>query len=321
MNLQQLKYIVELNRVQHFAKAAEICNVSQPALTIQLKKLEEEIGIRIFDRTKSPVEPTTLGKALIEKAEKILKQVEDIRTFIIDKKDVLEGKVIVGIIPTLSPYLIPICLRSLQNALPKVKFHIREASTVYLVKELENGNIDVAVMATPTGNKLLREFPVFNEKFVSIIHPESTLHNSPHIEINDEFKKELLLLRDEYCYNSQLLDICQIKQTNPNKDFLKYDITSIETLKNLAKQNFGYAIVPELSVDNNTDSNYLMPFPSPQPSREISLVVHENYHKKQIVEKMNKVIHDSLPSFITDDSPLRKIRWDDSPYFRKMIGH
>jgi len=320
MTLQQLKYIVALDEERHFARAAEICMVTQPGLTIQLKNLEEEIGIKIFDRNKVPLTPTALGIEIINRAKKILREADDIRDFVISEKNMLEGEVKVGVISTLSPYLIPLFIKAMKEATPKMQFTIKEASTGLLINSLETGSIDVAIMATPTGNSNLIEHPVFKEPFLAYLNESHPLASAPTYELQPNDKVELLLLQNEYCYNAQLLDICGIKDPGKIKEQFHYDINSIETLKNLVRAELGFAIIPELSVINETQSHLFKPFREPKPVREISLVVSDTFSRKLLLEKMNLAIWNCLPDSLKQHFAYRKIRWDDSPYFVDAIS-
>ena len=320
MTIQQLRYIVTLEKERHFARAAEKCLITQPGLTIQLKKLEEEIGIKIFDRSKIPLEPTPLGLEIVEKAKKILREVDTVRDFIIEQKNILTGKVHLGVVSTLSPYLIPLCLREFQKTLPDIQFIISEDSTVGLMNTLETGELDVALMATPTGNSNLREFPIFNEPFMAYLpmHHQKATQNT--YELDDHDRDNLLILEGEFCYNSQLLDICSLGTSNAHLNF-SYEINSIETLKNMVRQGFGFAIVPWLStwVETTQTKASSIPFAIPQPAREISLVTSDTFSKKLLVEKMSQAIWESLPDALKSMTTYRKIRWDDSPYFSKNV--
>lgn len=315
MTLQQLRYIVALDQERHFAKAAELCLVSQPGLTIQLKNLEEEIGIKLFDRNKVPLKPTKHGLEIIARAKKILREVDEIRNFVIREKNVLEGEVKLGVITTLSPYLIPLFINAMKEVAPKIHFIIKEASTYQLMMDLEYGVIDVALMATPTGNSNLVEHPVFNEPFVAFL-------NRSHPMINDDFYKlqpkdtsNLLLLLDEYCYNAQLLDICGLQKVTQLKKQFSYEISSIETLKNLVRAQLGFAIIPQLSTLNETEKLLFKPFKDPKPVREISLVVTDTFSKKLVLQKMSEAIWNVLPDDLKKEYKYRKINWNDSPYF------
>lgn len=320
MTIQQLKYIVALDEERHFARAAEVCMVTQPGLTIQLKNLEEEIGIKIFDRNKVPLTPTVLGIEIINRAKKILREADDIRDFVINEKNTLEGEITIGVISTLSPYLIPLFIKAMKEATPKMKFTIKEAYTGQLIQGLETGAIDVAIMATPAGSSHLIEHPVFKEPFLAYLNGSHPMAEASFYEMQPGDKAELLLLQNEYCYNAQLLDICGIKDPGKIKEQFLYDISSIETLKNLVRAELGFAILPELSIINEAHTGLFKPFKEPKPVREISLVVADTFSKKLLLEKMNEAIWNCLPGSLQQNFAYRKIRWNDSPYFIKAIS-
>jgi LysR family transcriptional regulator, hydrogen peroxide-inducible genes activator len=319
MTLQQLRYIVTLDQERHFARAAEICAVTQPGLTIQLKNLEEEIGVKIFDRSRVPLTPTVLGEEIIEKAKRVLREAEGIQNLVIDKKNDLGGTLNVGVIPTLSPYLVPLIIRQLEQSMPKMKFVIRELSTWHLVKNLEAGNIDVAIMSTPTGINSLKEFPIFQEPFIAYLHPDHPGLKEKSYQLREQDKLELLLLQEEYCYNAQLLDICSRGKKKAQDQFM-YDINSIETLKNLVRASLGFAIVPWLSVMNEIKDGYCKNFKEPVPVREISLVVSDSFTRKLVLEKIGEVIWNCLPEPLKANRKYKRIKWNDSPYFMKILN-
>ncbi|MEL1243060.1 LysR substrate-binding domain-containing protein [Flavobacterium sp. DGU11] len=320
MTLQQLKYIVALDEHRHFAKAAEVCLVTQPGLTIQLKNLEEELGIKIFDRDKVPLKPTEAGKEIIVRAKKTLHEVDGIRDFVIGQKDNLEGTVTLGVISTLSPYLIPQFMKAVRAKAPKMQFVIKEMNTGQLIESVLTGAIDVALMATPTGYPLLREHVVFNEPFVAFLNEGHPNRDNAFYEIKPGDTKNLLLLREEYCFNAQLLDICGINAgNNIMGEQFNYDISSVETLKNMVRAGLGFAIVPELSLANDTALQYKR-FKEPVPSREISLVVSDNFIRKLLLEKMKEAIWDSLPDSLKEGKKYRRIQWNDSPHFINAVS-
>ena len=320
MTIQQLKYIVALDDERHFARAAEVCMVTQPGLTIQLKNLEEEIGIKIFDRNKVPLTPTLLGTEIINKAKKILREADEIRDFVVNEKNLLEGEIRLGIISTLSPYLIPLFIKAMKEATSKVHFIIREANTGQLMKDLETGTLDVVIMATPTGNANLIEHPIFKEPFVAYLNEQHPMAKNDFYELQPGDKTELLLLHHEFCYNAQLLDICGLKNSDKIKEQFTYDISSIETLKNLDRAQLRFAIIPQLSVMNESASGLFTPFKEPIPVREISLVVSDSFSRKLLLEKMNAAIWNCLPDSLKKDFAYRKIRCNDSPYFVKAVS-
>jgi LysR family transcriptional regulator, hydrogen peroxide-inducible genes activator len=318
MTIQQLRYIVALDEYRHFAKAAEECQVTQPGLTIQLKNLEQEIGIKIFDRTKVPLKPTLAGVEIIERAKKILREADAIRDYVVHKKNDLTGEITIGVISTLSPYLMPVFIKKINQIVPDVKFTIVEAGTVHLMHYLETGAIDVALMATPTTNPSLKEFPVFQEPFVACLPEGHSMVNAAFYELMDADKPELLLLQNEYCFNAQLLDICSLKEPGLHSGNIKYEINSIETLKNLVRAGMGFAILPQLAALN--DDGIYKPFKDVTPVREISLVVADTFSRKLLLEKISQTLWDCLPQSLKENRQYKKIRWNDSPYFIKALN-
>jgi LysR family transcriptional regulator, hydrogen peroxide-inducible genes activator len=319
MTLQQLRYIVTLDQERHFARAAELCAVTQPGLTIQLKNLEEELGVKIFDRSRVPLTPTPVGEEIIAKAKKVLREIDSIQNLIVTKKNDMQGTLTVGIIPTLAPYLVPLFIRPLEQAIPKMKFILRESPTGVLMENLDAGTIDVAIMATPTGNPNLKEFPLFREPFVAFIHRDHPAAKEKFYRLREQDKSQLLLLQEEYCFNAQLLDICDKNKQKETSQF-QFDINSIETLKNMVRASLGFAIVPWLSVMNELEDGFCKTFKDPVPVREISLVVSDSFTRKQLLKKMSEVIWESLPSALKTEGKYRKIKWNDSPYFLKIFN-
>lgn len=316
MTIQQLRYIVALDEHRHFARAAEVCMVTQPGLTIQLKNLEEEIGVRIFDRTKVPLKPTLLGAEIILRAKRVLHEADAIRNFVVHQKNDLEGNVTLGVISTLSPYLIPQFIKAMKGVVPDMHFTIKETGTGQLLHGLQNGDIDIALMATPTGMPGLKEYPVFNEPFVAFLPEGHSMAKAEFYELSSDDRPNLLLLEHEYCYNAQMLDICELKDSYDKVgEQFNYDINSIETLKNLVRAELGFAIIPQLSVLNEKESTLFKPFKDPKPVREISLVTSDTFSRKLLLEKMSQTIWSCLPETIKQEHAYKKIRWNDSPYF------
>lgn len=316
MTIQQLRYIVALDEHRHFARAAEVCMVTQPGLTIQLKNLEEEIGVRIFDRNKVPLKPTLLGTEIILRAKRVLHEADTIRNFVVNQKNDLEGNITLGVISTLSPYLIPQFIKAMKDVVPDMYFTIKETGTGQLLHGLQNGEINIALMATPTGMPGLKEYPVFNEPFVAFLHESHALATAEFYELSSGDRPNLLLLEHEYCYNAQMLDICDLKNSYDKVgEQFNYDINSIETLKNLVRADLGFAIIPQLSILNEKDGTLFKPFKDPKPVREISLVTSDTFSRKLLLEKMSETIWSCLPQTIQQQHTYKKIRWNDSPYF------
>ena len=176
------------------------------------------------------------------------------------------------------------------------------------MKELEEGEIDIALMSTPTGNKNLREFPVFNEPFIAYLNESHPQIDSDYFNFTKKDKENLLLLQDEYCFNAQLLGICNLENEKTILRDFSYSINSIETLKNMVRANIGWSIIPELSIFNEGQNNFYKYFESPEPVREISLVVGHYFSKNVVLEKLKKTFH------------YKKVTWNDSPYFKNALA-
>lgn len=318
MTLQQLRYIVALDDERHFARAADACMVTQPGLTIQLKNLEEEIGIRIFDRSKVPLIPTQAGVEIILRARRILSESAALRDYVITEKNHLEGTVTLGVIPTLAPYLIPPFLKAVRQHTPKMQYVVREMGTGELLQSLRAGKIDIALMATPTGIADFREHRVFEEPFLAYLNPSHSMAGAPSYTLRPADKAELLLLETEFCYNAQLLDICGLASPGQKKPSYSFEARSIETLKHLVRADMGFAIVPQLSVGDD-ESPYFKPFEGTQPAREISLVTSDTFARKKLLEAISETLWACLPDAIRTQSAYRKIRWNDSPYFHESV--
>ncbi|MEL6639372.1 MAG: LysR substrate-binding domain-containing protein [Bacteroidota bacterium] len=292
MNLQQLEYIIAVDTHRHFGRAARACHVTQPTLSMMIQKLEDELGVKIFDRSKQPVIPTETGSLLLDQARRVLREAGELTEIVQRQKGVVEGKLQIGIIPTLAPYLVPLFIRSFLRSYPGVRLKIAELTTEQIVADMQKGKLDVGILATPLDNKAIQEHPLFYEPFWVY---SSHSYEKQFLLPSDIDPNELWLLEEGHCMRSQILNLCELrKQSNP---FLQYENGSIETFKRLVDQDRGITILPELatrSLSEEQRSN-LLPFEPPVPVREISLVTHRNFIKKQLIEALREKILNSLP--------------------------
>ncbi len=307
MTLQQLEYIVALDTHRHFVTAAEHCFVTQPTLTLQIKKLETEMGTIIFDRSKQPIVPTSAGEVIINKARQILREANQLKDIVNEEKDSLSGTFRVGVIPTVAAYLVPRFLNDFVENNPKTKLIIREVESNQIIHELNNDTIDIGLMATPLQENNLREIPLFNEPFLlytSTLHPYYTKKEMNPAEMSE---KGLWLLTEGHCLRNQVLNICNERNAKGNN--FTYESGSIETLKNLVKHNMGYTLVPELSVIDELNDDRIKRFTAPEPVREVSLVVHNSFNKEAIIEKLSESIKKDLPSHFEKSKKSNRIKW------------
>lgn len=307
MTLQQLEYIVALDTHRHFVTAAEHCFVTQPTLTLQIKKLETEMGTVIFDRSKQPIVPTSAGEAIIIKARQILREANQLKSMVNEEKDSIEGTFRIGVIPTIAAYLVPKFLNDFIENNPKTKLIIREVESNQIIHELNNDTIDIGLMATPLEENNLRELPLFHEPFLlysSTLHP---YYNKKEIDPSEISEKGLWLLTEGHCLRHQVLNICN--ERNAKSTNFTYESGSIETLKNLVKHNMGYTLVPELSVMDDLSDQRVKRFKDPQPVREVSLVVHNSFNKEAILEKLSESIKKDLPKHFEKAKKFNRIKW------------
>lgn len=309
MTLQQLEYIVALDTHRHFVNAAESCFVTQPTLTLQVKKLETEMGTQIFDRSKHPIEPTRIGTTIIESARQILRGVNGLKDYVNMEKDDLGGTFRIGVIPTVAPYLMPRFLKNFTDANPKINLVIREIESEQIIQDIKNDLLDIGILATPLEENSLREMPLYNEPFLIYAAKQHPLYLKQEVKPADLPVKGLWLLNQGHCLRNQVLTICSQRQNAQNNN-LSYESGSVETLKNLVKNHMGYTLVPELSVSDTlqTDTR-IKRFAAPQPTREISLVVHQSFNKVALLEHFRTAILANIPAHFSKAKTYNRIKW------------
>lgn len=298
MNLQQLSYIIAVDTYRHFVTAAEKCFVTQATLSMMIKKLEEELDVKIFDRTKQPVVPTETGKRIIAQARVVLQDTERMRDIVLEEKGQLSGELNIGIIPTLAPYIIPLFINSFMQQYPDVKLRISEITTESIVSKLQQYTLDVGLLATPLNNTALVEQPLFYEQFVVYASPEEKLLKKKYLLAGDIDVNRLWLLEEGHCLRSQVLNLCELKNREKTLHQLDFEAGSIETLKKIVDLNHGITILPELALTDISEIQKpnIRYFRSPQPVREISLVTFRHYVKKKLVDALMQEILNNIPA-------------------------
>ncbi|GEP96521.1 hydrogen peroxide-inducible genes activator [Chitinophaga cymbidii] len=297
MTTVQLEYVVAVDTHRSFVTAADKCFVTQPTLSMQIQKLEDELGVKIFDRSKLPVVPTEIGTAVIAQARVILKENARIREIIADQKKEVQGTLKVGIIPTLAPYLLPRVLTAFMKKYPKVKLEVWEYSTEQIIQLLKQEQLDCGLLATPLHNQHLEEHPLFYETFVVFTAKSNKLSDKKVIHPEDLDTKDIWLLNEGHCMRNQVLNICRDKFSMGEFRNLEYNTGSVETLKRMVELNEGYTILPELSLQDLSarQMNMVRFFKTPEPVREISLVTHRYFIKQAVIEAFKKEILASVP--------------------------
>jgi LysR family hydrogen peroxide-inducible transcriptional activator len=296
MTLVQLEYIVAVDTYRNFVTAAEKCFVTQPTLSMQIQKLEETLGVKIFDRSKQPVVPTEIGIRIIEQARIVLSERAKLSEVIADHKNELAGELKIGVIPTIAPYLLPKLIVRFTEKYPKIQLQIWEYTTDQIIQNLKMDLLDCGILSTPVEDKSLKEIPLFYEGFVTYNSLSSSLLKKKTITYEDINPDELWLLNEGHCMRNQVINICQKKKLSKTRQF-EYNTGSIETLKRMVDLDNGITILPELSlIDlNPAQLERVRYFKSPAPVREISIVTHRNFIKRSAINALEKEILQVVP--------------------------
>lgn len=297
MTLVQLEYIVALDSYRSFVAAAEKCFVTQPTLSMQIQKLEDNLGVKIFDRTKQPVVPTEIGVEIIAQARLLLSESQKIREIISDRQKELSGELKVGIIPTISPYLLPRIITRFIEKYPQVKLIVWEQTTEEIIQQIKLGKIDCGILSTPLHEAYLLEIPVFYENFVAYASKSSKLFKKKSISPDDIDMEEIWVLNEGHCMREQVLNICQRRRSTRGFQHFEYNTGSVETLKRMVDQNSGATILPELALSDLNDKQLdkVRYFKTPEPVREVSIVIQKNFLKRRMIEALKTEILDFVP--------------------------
>ena len=308
MTLVQLEYIVAVDEYRHFASAAEACFVTQPTLSMQIHKLEDQLGVIIFDRSKQPVVPTKIGQEIISQARIVLSEAAKIKELIEEEKGKISGALRIGVIPTISPYLIPLFIKNFSDQYPEVTMTIEEHITDDILKGLLENKLDLGILATPSGVDSLTEQVIYNEEFVAYLGKDHPLMKVNSIDPFLLDTDDVWVLDEGHCFREQVLNICQ----NPGVDSpVKFKSGSLEALKRIVDKQGGMTLLPELATYNLSpeDKKQLKWFKEPKPVREVSLVTHRSFLKKRLTEALYKAIKESLPMELQDEKVVQRINW------------
>ncbi len=295
MTLTQFEYIVALDTCRHFAQASERCFVTQPTLSMQVHKLEEELGVKIFDRTKQPVIPTEIGAAIIAQARVALREASMITQLINDQKGSMTGELRIGIIPTLAPYLLPLLFRQMRQKYPQLNLVIKETITEEVINELKNNRLDCGLVVTPLNDLAIKEDILFYEELFVYVSKKNALYNKKYVLAADLDPNQLWLLEEGHCFRSQVLNLCELQKRNDIH--FKYETGNIETLKRMVDNSDGITILPELAVKEFSKSQLKLVkrLQAPSPAREVSLVTHRDHIKMKYLKLLKDEILNLVP--------------------------
>ncbi len=297
MTITQLEYIIALDTYRHFATAADKCFVTQPTLSMQVQKLEDELGSKLFDRSKQPVIPTEIGEEIIQQARIILHEVKMMHQLITDKQGILKGELRIGIIPTLAPYLLPLFLQSFLAKYPDINIKVKEMTTDIIIESLKAGKIDAGLLVTPLQDTSIKEYPLFYEELIAYVSRKNAAYKKTYVLADDIDLKELWLLEEGHCFRSQIINLCELKKLSKHQSHFEYEAGSVETLRKMVEMNNGVTILPEMATLDFTvkQLNMVRHFKAPVPVREVSLVTHRDYIKKKLVDVLKEEIIAAIP--------------------------
>lgn len=311
ITLTQLEYIVAVDTYRHFGKAAEACFITQPTLSMQIKKLEEELEIIIFDRSKQPLIPTDVGIRIIEQSRVVLKQAEELDNIVKDHKNQVTGLLRIGIIPTLAPYLLPIFIGKYKKKYPNILIKVVEQTTENIINLLNRDLIDVGILVTPLKEEKILEKPVFYEEMLIYVNPGHKLHRQKNITLKDIAIPEIWLLSDGHCFRDQVVNLCSFLGTANSKLPFHFEAGSLETLMNIVDREGGITLIPELAKYNMHEKRLqnVRSFTSIHPLREVSLVYSRHFAKHKLINLLWKEIKEDIPEELQDDKRGTIVEW------------
>lgn len=295
MTLTQLEYVVALDTHRHFVLASEKCFVTQPTLSMQVQKLEDELGVTLFDRTKQPVIPTEIGVRIIAQARVILREAGTIQQLINEQMITMTGELRIGIIPTLAPYLLPSLFKQMREKYPQLDLIVKETITEEVIHELKTDTLDCGLVVTPLKDPSISEDILFYEELFVYVSRKNSLYDKKYVLANEIDPDQLWLLEEGHCFRSQMLNLCELRQ---RADFhFKYETGNIETLKRMVDKSDGITILPELAVMefSKPQRKFVKRLKEPSPAREVSLVTHRDHMKTKLIKTLKEEILNIVP--------------------------
>lgn len=297
MTITQLEYIVALDNYGSFLTASEKSFVTQPTLSMQVRKLEEELGIILFDRTKHPIIPTELGRVIIDQARVVINEANKIKEIIAEQQNEIQGRLKVGIIPTLAPYLLPLFISKFFKKYPKVSLTVEEIVTDRIIELLQNNELDCGILVTPLPVSGMITTPLFYEPFVAYTGKATSIAKKTTITLDDISLSEMWLLNEGHCFKNQVENLCFGSKKSSSETNFEYQSGSVETLIKLVENNGGYTILPELSIKGFSarQTSMVRYFKNPEPTREVSVLTPKNVIKKRLIVALQQEIRNCVP--------------------------
>ena len=306
MNLRDLQYVIAVAETHHFGQAAERCFVSQPTLSGQIKKLEDQLGVTLFERTNRSVEITPIGKSILIHARQIMEQADVIEQLARVAQDPLAGPLRIGAIPTLSPYLMPLILLPLKKQYPQMKLALTEELTDMLLERLRNHEIDGALLATSIDDPDLVSIPLFEEPFWVAFPRKHAFYNKDEITRKDLSQENMLVLAEGHCLADQAMEVCHLKERNQQGEMADLHASSLETLIQLVAAGFGVTLVPALAIRGAWTTGIgvvTQPLTHPNASRKVSLVYRSSFPRTAALMAFADIIQHNLPNTVKSFAP------------------
>ena len=295
MTLQQFEYIIALEKFRHFTKAAEYCNVTQPTLSAMIQKLEDELEVKIFDRSQQPIAPTPAGLLVIKQAKEALVQAEQIKNIVQEQKQDVAGKFTLGILPTIAPYLLPRFISLLMKKYPKLELRIAEMKTHEIKRALLNGEIDAGVLADIEDLEEYNISHLFYEQYMAYVSKSCPLYEKQLVKSSDLQNHQLWLLDEGHCFRDQMVKYCQIKSAQDSQ--MTYSLGSIETFMRMVESGCGVTFIPWMAVQQLSESQkeLVRPFAIPVPTRHLVVATNKNFIRNTILTAIIEEIQASVP--------------------------
>ena len=297
MTLQQLEYIIALDKTRHFVRAAELCGVTQPTLSAMIQKLEDELDCKIFDRASHPIIPTQVGEMILKQAQIILFNVNQLKENVNSQKGEMNGTLSLAMIPTVAPYLLPAFISVFRQNYPNINLKITEMRTDSIIRGLHSAEIDMAILSTPLEDPKILEVALYYEKFIAYISPDESIYNQTEISINDIPQEHLWVLEEGHCLRNQVFNFC----SNRSHTAL-YEAGSIDTLVKIVDRNGGLTVIPELHIEllSDVQKQNLRKIVRPEATREISLVIRHDYVREGLMNAVADTIKMIIPQQMLD---------------------
>lgn len=298
MTLQQLEYILALDKTRHFVRAAEMCGVTQPTLSAMIQKLEDELDCKIFDRSTHPLVPTEVGEQILQQAQVVIYNVGQLKEHVQQQKGSMSGQINLAMIPTVAPYLLPKFISTFRKDFPTVSLKVSEMRTETIIQKMHNAEIDMAILSTPLDDPKLLEVPLYYEKFIAYISPNESIYQAPELSTNDMPLDNLWVLEEGHCLRNQVFNFCT-KQVHQSST---YEAGSIDTLVKIVDINGGYTVIPELHVEllNDIQKNNLRDIVRPEATREISMIIRNDYVREGLMNAVADTIKKIIPTHMLD---------------------